>query len=107
MQVSQIEPPTAAPKQNEELARLKEVTGRVVGSVFYGEMLRAMRESKLKGSFGHGGRGEEVFSAQLHDMLAERMGQSRGNGLSKLLYDRFSHQQSLVNGASSVQGEQS
>jgi len=105
MQGIQLDRPMQASYQHENLTKLKELTGRVVGSVFFGEMLRAMRESKIKGTFGHGGRGEEVFSAQLHDLLAERMGQSRGNGLANLLYERFQHQQTLVTRPTNRQGE--
>lgn len=74
--------PQASPKDKE----LKEVIGKVVGSVFYGTLLRTMRDSTIKGKYGHGGRGEEIFSAQLHDLLAERMGASSNNGLTKGLY---------------------
>lgn len=104
MNVIPVDQTMPSPQARRKLARLKDITGRVVGSVFYGEMLRTMRESKIKGTFGHGGRGEEVFSAQLHDMLAERMGTSRGHGLADLLYDRFKHQQSLVSHLASRQG---
>jgi len=104
MDIIPVDRPMQSPQEHANLAKLKDITGRVVGSVFYGEMLRTMRESKIKGTFGHGGRGEEVFSAQLHDMLAERMGQSRGNGLADVLYDRFKHQQNLVGHLAARQG---
>jgi len=67
--------------------------GQVVGSAFYGTIFQMIRESPFKSKFGHGGRGEEVFSAQLHGVLAERMGQARNNNLSDVLYKRLENQQ--------------
>jgi len=75
------------------LDRLREVTGQVVGSVFFGTLLKTMRESELKGAYGHGGRGEEIFSAQLHGILAERMGATMRTGLGSAVYDRLHRQQ--------------
>ncbi len=79
-----------------DLQRLKEASGQIVGSVFYGGMLKAMRESKLKGAYGHGGRGEEVFSAQLHGILAEKMGEASNGSLTDVLYRRLEKQQQLI-----------
>jgi len=79
-----------------DLKRLRDTTGQIVGSVFYGTMLRAMRESTLKGKFGHGGRGEEVFGAQLDQILAERAGEASGSGVGEALYERLAHQQKVI-----------
>lgn len=76
-----------------ELGRLKQSARQVVGSVFYGTLLKSMRESSFKGKYGHGGRGEEVFSAQLHNVLAEKMGAATEGGLADVLYDRLRAQQ--------------
>ena len=38
---------------------LRERVGEFVGGVFYGMLLRELQESKLKGKYMHGGRGEE------------------------------------------------
>ncbi len=89
-------PKTAVPG---DLQRLKEATGQVVGSVFFGTLLKSMRDSELKGQYGHGGRGEEVFAAQLHGMWAERMGEASKGGLTDLLYRRLEHQQQLISGS--------
>jgi len=79
-----------------DLRRLQATSAKVVGSAFYGTMLKMMRESKLKGSVGHGGRGEEVFAAQLHQMLAERMGASISGGPQDALFQSLAQQQSLI-----------
>ncbi len=81
-----------------DLGRLRETTGKVLGSVFFGTLLKTMRESGLKGPYGHGGRGEDVFAAQLHDLLAERMGTAAKNGLNDVLYERLERQQRIISG---------
>lgn len=82
-----------------DLDRLREVSGRVMGSVFFGTLLKTMRNSTLKGAYGHGGRGEEVFAAQLDEIFAERMGTTDSLGLTRALYDRFQGQQQRVSQA--------
>ena len=79
-----------------DLQRLEEVTGQIVGRMFFGTMLKSMRESILNGTIGHGGRGEEVFAAQLHGILAERMGTAAQGGLKKTVFDTMSRQQKLI-----------
>lgn len=76
-----------------KLDGLRQSTRQVVGSVFYGTLLQSMRQSNFKGEYGHGGRGEEVFSAQLHNLLAEKMGEATQGGLADVLYDRLRAQQ--------------
>jgi len=71
---------------------LRESIGKVVGSIFYGELLRMSRASE-KGPYGHGGRGEEVFLGQLHGLLAERLGERSQPGLADAIYHRFAGQQ--------------
>ena len=81
-----------------DLGRLKRATGEIVGSLFYGTLLKTMRESVFKTQLGHGGRGEDVFAAQLHGMWAERMGEASKGGLTDILYRRLEHQQRLISG---------
>lgn len=85
----------ASARVERDLAQLRKVSGEVLGSVFFGTLLKSMRESPLKGEYGHGGRGEEVFSAQLHQIYAERVGDSVQNGVTQAIYKRLEHQQRL------------
>ena len=99
MDVTAIDrPPGTSDVVQRDLDRLQEATAQVVGSVFYGTLLKTMRESELKGPYGHGGRGEEVFSAQLDGILAERMGVATRGGLSEVLYHALARQQGLISG---------
>ncbi len=94
MTTSGVNPVSRPPDRvQNDLDRLREVTGRVAGSVFFGTLLKSMRDSTLKGPYGHGGRGEDVFAAQLHGIIAERMGASMRGGLGEVLYDRLERQQ--------------
>ena len=81
-----------------DLRKLRQATGQVVGSVFFGTLLKTMRESKLRGSIGHGGRGEEVFSAQLHGMWAEKMGETHDGGIADAVFQSLERQQTLISG---------
>ncbi len=90
------QPVALHPAVRRDLERLEEVTGQIVGRMFFGTMLKAMRESSLNGTIGHGGRGEAVFSAQLHGILAERMGTATQGGLKKSVFDTMSCQQKLL-----------
>lgn len=93
----------ASPVVEKRLDRLRESTGQIVGSLFYGTLLKSMRESELKGEYGHGGRGEEIFSAQLHGILAERLGTASSHrGLADGLYGRFQKQTQLITEARSA-----
>jgi hypothetical protein len=54
-------------------AELKKHFTQFVGETFYGQMIKAMRSTVGKPAYFHGGRGEEVFRAQLDQTLAEHM----------------------------------
>ncbi len=90
-----IQPQVRSPRVAQDLKQLKEVTGKVVGSAFFGTLLKSMRDSTLKGDYGHGGRGEDVFSAQLHGIYAESIGSSMQNGIGTAIYERLERQQEL------------
>ncbi len=68
---------------------LHQAVNEVVGSTFFGELLKISRNSPLKGKYGHGGRGEEIFGGQLDAELARRVGQGMPNSLSDAMYKRF------------------
>lgn len=97
MPLTAIETATETAREvGRDLRRLRESTGQVVGSVFYGTMLKAMRSSSIKGPHGHGGRGEEVFAAQLDALLARRMGEASRGGLAETLYRSLEGQQERI-----------
>ncbi len=86
----------ADPGVAQGLGRLRDLSGQIAGSIFYGTLLRTMRESVLKGEYGHGGRGEDIFAAQLHGLLAERLGAAKQNPLAESLYRHLENQQANI-----------
>jgi hypothetical protein len=78
------------------LGSLRQLAGKTVGSAFYGTVFQMIRKSPFKTEIGHGGRGEEVFAAQLHGLFAERMGEARGHNLGDVLYRRLERQQQRI-----------
>ena len=85
-----------SPVAKADLSRLRRAAGQTVGSFFYGTLLRTMRESSLKGDYGHGGRGEDVFAGQLHNLMAESLGTSPNNDLGEIVYRSLERQQQLI-----------
>lgn len=97
MQLTTVNTLPDSPQGSGQRDKLKEITRQLVGSVFYGTLLKNMRASSLRGEIGHGGRGEEVFGAQLDGLLAERAGSATRGGLADQLYKHLEHQQELIN----------
>ncbi len=91
LSVNSIAPEKAS--DSPDLKKLRDTAEHLVGNVFYGTLLKAMRESSLQGKYGHGGRGEEVFNAQLDQVLAERMGKASHGGLADSIYNTMKKQQ--------------
>ncbi len=84
-----IASPLPTPPARDPLVKLRDAVDRTVGSVFYGTLLKTMRESPLKGSIGHGGRGEEVFQNQLDQLFVERAGTARSYDLNQTIFERL------------------
>ncbi len=87
--IAEINLNNAAPIQPEAGSRLKHAADEIVGSIFYGTMLRQLRASEFKGKYGHGGRGEEVFQAQLDEIFAKEMGRAKNANLSDAIVKRY------------------
>jgi len=84
-----IQSALASPAKVPARSALRRAADELVGEVFYGTLLRQMRQSPLKGKYGHGGRGEEVFQGQLDAVFAARAGQARGGDLAAAVVKRF------------------
>ena len=52
-------------------------------------MLRAMRETVGKPAYLHGGRTEEVFQAQLDQVLAEKLSDASAETFAEPMYQLF------------------
>jgi Rod binding domain-containing protein len=97
-----------APNRSDQVAKdatskndeLRKRIGEMVGMTFFGTLMKAMRESTMKGPFGHGGRGEEVFGGQLDQMLAQEMGKATRFDLKEVIYRQLSRQSKQAAAAS-------
>lgn len=79
----------AAIAPGQRKAALRQAASEVVGSVFFAPMLKMARENPFKGKYGHGGRSEEVFGAQLDMELARRASHRLESGLTEAMVRRF------------------
>lgn len=70
--------------------KLREVFNSFVGEVFYGQMLKAMRQTVGKPAYFHGGRAEEIFRGQLDQILSEQMAKTDAGGLTDSMFQLFS-----------------
>jgi Rod binding domain-containing protein len=61
-----------------------------VGEVFFGQMIKSMRETVSKPAYFHGGRGEEVFTEQLDKVLTEHMTKASAHEFTGPMYELFS-----------------
>ncbi len=72
-----------------KLAELRHAAEQLVGITFFQTLLQSAHNSTLKGEYGHGGRGEEMFTAQLDVVFAERAAESSRFGLVDEIYARM------------------
>lgn len=70
-------------------ATLREAFDAFVGETFFSQMLKAMRKTVGKPAYLHGGRAEEIFTAQLDQVLAEKMGQASAEKLTGPMFELF------------------
>lgn len=72
-----------------KLAELRTASEQLVGITFLQTLLKTARNSSLKGEFGHGGRGEEMFAEQLDAVFAESTAASSRFALVDEIYNRM------------------
>jgi hypothetical protein len=86
-----LDPTTASTMKDaaQRSALLRQTVNEVVGVTFFQPMLKAAHSSVLKGKYGHGGRGEEIFQGQLDAQLATYMGRGVRTGMGEALYRKL------------------
>jgi len=60
-----------------------------VGEVFFGQLLKAMRNTVGKPAYFHGGRAEEIFQQQLDQVLAQKLSQASAEKFSGPMFELF------------------
>ena len=76
---------SAAPKTDP----LREKFNEAFGTVFYTQMVKAMRQGVGKTAYLHGGMGEDMFQGQLDSVLVEKLAQQPNPGWNDALFQRF------------------
>ena len=71
-------------------SELRQAFDAFVGEVFFGQMLKAMRQTVDKSAYFNGGRAEEVFQSQLDQILSEKMADASGPSLTGPMFELFS-----------------
>lgn len=90
LNLNAVVPADESARQKADVERgLRKSIDEFVGMVFYGQLLKAMRDSPLKSDIGHGGRGEDIFAGQLDIELSQRIGRAGGFNLSDAIYRRL------------------
>jgi Rod binding domain-containing protein len=60
-----------------------------VGSLFYGQMIKALRSGVGKPAYLHGGQAEEMFQLQMDQQVAASLARDHASGFVEDLYQRF------------------
>ena len=68
--------------------KVRDAFTQFVGESFYAQMLKAMRSSLGKPAYFHGGRAEEIFTAQLDQTMAEQLADKSTQRLIDPLFER-------------------
>jgi len=59
-----------------------------VGETFFSQMIKSMRATTDKPAYFHGGKGEEVFTAQLDQVMSEEMTASSADKFANPMFER-------------------
>ena len=59
-----------------------------VGETFFSQMIKSMRSTTDKPAYFHGGKGEEVFTSQLDQVLSQEMTTSSADRFANPMFER-------------------
>lgn len=88
-QLKAAEADNHSPEAKASDEELRTVFRQFVGEAFYGQLLQSMRKTVGKPAYFHGGRGEEVFQAQLDQQLAQQMAEATGDTIADPMFELF------------------
>ncbi len=88
---------SALPRQgNDHVPTTNEILHKkasdLVGTTFFGTMLKQMRESPFKSDIMSGGRGEQAFGPMYDTIIAQRLARGAGQKLVRPIVKKFAKQ---------------
>jgi flagellar protein FlgJ len=76
----------------DEALKVRDAFTSFVGETFFSQMIKSMRSTTDKPAYFHGGKGEEVFTAQLDQVLSEEMTTASADRFANPMFERqFPH----------------
>ncbi|MEQ8848476.1 rod-binding protein [Botrimarina sp.] len=85
--------------------QLRQAYTQFVGETFYGQMLKAMRQSVGEPAYFHGGMAERQFQAQLDQHLAQDLAGAGAGGLADELFaSQFPSEAALIEASTDTDG---
>ncbi len=76
-------------QRREDDPALRQAFNSFVGQAFFSQLLAALRKSVPGPTYFDGGRTEQVFRAQLDQVLAEKMAENSGDQLAGPMFELF------------------
>ena len=86
-----LNPPSPKPPvaKDGDDAELREAFQSFAGETLFGQLLKAMRKTVGKPAYFYGGRTEEIFQAQLDQVLAEKITSASAEKFSEPMFELF------------------
>lgn len=75
-----------------DIKKAREAFDTFVGETFYGQMLKAMRQTVDKPAYCHGGRAEEVFQGQFDQVIAQKLAKADARSFTGPMFDQYLRQ---------------
>jgi hypothetical protein len=82
--------PQPSSRAGQDDAELRQAFDSFVGEVFFGQLLKAMRKTLDKPAYFYGGRAEDLFTQQLDQVLAEKLGNASAEKFTGPMFELFS-----------------
>ena len=86
--LSAMSKPSVSAKSQDDV-EARETFQSVMGELLFGQMLKAMRKTVGKPAYFHGGRGEEIFTQHLDQILSKNMAEASGDTFVGPMYELF------------------
>ena len=83
-----LQPPAPSP-QPPAPSEVREAFDDFVGQTFFNQLLTEMRKTQSKPAYFHGGQAEEIFQAQMDQVLAERLSDATAETFSGPIFELF------------------